>query len=155
MQVNPSTLLSSITGNTASILSSSATSVFNELIDDSKMLDSQYELLQGKWPEKFDEVILILPDANGISDLLLYSLGLRDSDELEDMISKIMKDEEVKNENKPLEFSYDELMNIQLKLVDATDTYQYNKKYKIYESMTDEFHFILMILTQKNCLLIF
>lgn len=119
------------------------------------MLDSQYELLQGKWPEKFDEVILILPDANGISDLLLYSLGLRDSDELEDMISKIMKDEEVKNENKPLEFSYDELMNIQLKLVDATDTYQYNKKYKIYESMTDEFHFILMILTQKNCLLIF
>ena len=138
MQVNPSTLLSSITGNTTSILSSSATSVFNELIDDSKMLDSQYELLQGKWPEKFDEVILILPDANGISDLLLYSLGLRDSDELEDMISKIMKDEEVKNENKPLEFSYDELMNIQLKLVDATDTYRYNKKYKIYESMTDD-----------------
>lgn len=142
MQVNPSTLLSSITGNTTSILSSSSASVFNELIDDSKMLDSQYELLQGKWPEKFDEVILILPESNGISDLLLYSLGLRDSDELENMISKIMKGEEVKNKNNPLEFSYDELMNIPLKLIDATDTYQYNEKYKIYESMVDDATFM-------------
>lgn len=144
-QLNPSTMLESFGGN--SMMSSSTTSVsvmsvFNEMVDDKQMLESQYDVIAGKWPEKYNEVILVLPEANGISDLLLYSLGLRDSDELENMISKIMKGEKVENNNKPLEFTYEELMNIPLKLVDATDTYKYNSKYKIYEDMTDNEDFM-------------
>ena len=65
-----------------------------------------------------------------------------DASALEDMISKIMQGEKVENKNKPLEFTYEELMDIELKLIDATDTYKYNKKYNIYENMTDDKEFM-------------
>lgn len=142
-QLNPSTLLSTFTGNMSSMSVAGTTmSVFNEMIDDMDALKSQYDVLAGKWPEKLDEVILILPEANSISDLLVYSLGLRDGDELEDMISKIMEGKKVENTNKPLEFTYEELMQIPLKVIDASDTYKYNKKYEIYESMVDDADFM-------------
>ncbi|MBQ8558694.1 MAG: FtsX-like permease family protein [Tyzzerella sp.] len=135
-QLNPSKLLSSLGAST--MMSSSTTSVFTEMIDDQKMLEEQYNVLAGKWPESYDEVILVLPEPNGISDLLLYSLGLRDSNELQDMLTKIMAGEAVENTSEPLEYTYDELMNISLKLVDASDTYKYNETYNIYESMTED-----------------
>ncbi len=138
-QLNPSKLLSSLTGGMSSMAVAGTTmSVFNELLDNKAMLQSQYDVVAGKWPENLDEVILILPDPNRITDLLLYSLGLRDGDELEDMIAKIIEGEKVENTTKPLEFTYEELMNIPLKLVDASDTYKYNSKYEIYESMTSD-----------------
>ena len=145
-KLNPSTLLSSLSGgsmDTSTMSMAGMTmSVFNEMIDDKETLKSQYEVLEGKWPEKYDEVILVLPEANAMPDLLVYSLGLRDSKELEDMIAKIMKGEKVENNNKALEFSYEELMNMQLKLINPTDTYKYNKKYKIYEDMSDDEKFM-------------
>ena len=140
-QLNPSTLLSKLSGGSmlsSSSIATSTMSVFNEMLDDREMIESQYDILAGRLPENFDEVILILPGENEISDLLAYSLGLRDSKELENMITKILAGEAVENKNEPLELTYEELMNIPLKLVDATDTYKYNSKYKIYESMTDD-----------------
>lgn len=140
-QLNPSTLLSSMSVSSlmsSSTLVGSKLSVFNEMIDDKKMIDSQYNVIAGKMPEKFDEVILVLPNENEISDLLAYSLGLRDNEELKDMISKIMMGETVESHNEPLELTYEELMNIPLKLVNATDTYKYNSKYEIYENMTED-----------------
>ena len=146
-QLNPSTLLTTMSGgmmqNTSAMAMSGMTmSVFNEMIDDLDTLKLQYDLLKGKWPEKYDEVILVLPEANAMPDLLVYSLGLRDSEELEKMITKLMKGEKVENKNKALEFSYDELMNMSLKLINASDTYKYNKKYNIYEDMSDDKEFM-------------
>lgn len=139
-QLNPSTLLSYLSGGTSSslMLSSTGTSVFNEMIDDPEMLSEQYDVLAGRWPEKYDEAILVLPEPNGMSDLLVYSLGLRDNKELENMLSKIMAGEAVENTNEPLEFTYEELMQIPLKVVDASATYKYNEEYDIYESMTED-----------------
>ncbi len=84
----------------------------------------------------------MLPEANGIPDLLVYSLGLRDHDELKDMLSKIMAGEAVEEPSEPLEFTYEDLMNISLKLVDPSDTYKYNADYNIYESMTGDSTFM-------------
>ena len=139
-KLNPSTMLTSMTGGASSMMSIAGTSmsVFNEMVDDRQMLESQYKILQGRWPQNYDEVILILPEENSISDLLLYSLGLRDSKELENMISKLMKGEKVENTNTPLEFTYEDLMNISLKLVDGSSTYKYNEKYQVYEDMTGD-----------------
>ena len=140
-QINPSKMLSSFGGgmdNAAMMGTSMGMSIFNEMIDDKEMINAQYDVIKGRLPQNYDEVIIILPDANSISDLLLYSLELKDSRELQDMISKIMKEEKVENTASPLEFSYEELMNIELKLVDATDTYKYNSKYDIYESMVED-----------------
>ena len=140
--LNPSDFMASLMGSSSSLMSTGGFSIFSELVDNQEMIEGQYELIQGKWPEKYNEVILILPEKDSISDLLLYGLGLRDLDELEDMISKIINGEKVINENKPLEFTYDELVNLEFKLVDASSTYKYNDKYDIYESMTSDNEFM-------------
>ncbi len=141
-QLNPSTMLASMSGSSTMSSMSMGVSIFNEMIDDQETLKTQYDVLAGRWPKEYNEVILVLPEANAMPDMLVYGLGLRDVDELEDMISKIMEGKKVENKNKPLEFTYEELMNHELKLIDATETYKYNKKYKIYESMTEDKEFM-------------
>ena len=141
--LNPSDFMSSIMGGSSNLMSSmGGMSIFTELIDDQNMIEDQYELIQGKYPKEYDEIMLILPEENSISDLLLYGLGLRDLDELEGMISKIIDGEKVTNTSEPLQFTYEELMNLEFKLVDASSTYKYNEKYNIYESMTENTEFM-------------
>ena len=139
-QLNPSSLLSTLSGNSSMsmIMSSTGSSVFNELIDDKDIWEEQYEVLAGRFPESYDEVLLILPEANGMPDMLVYSLGLRDLGEMEKMIADIMAGKAVENNKKPLEFTYEELMNHPLKVVDSSAMYQYNEKYDIYESMAED-----------------
>lgn len=141
VQVNPSTMMSSMMGaNTATtaMMSTMSVSIFNEMLDDRETLESQYDVLAGRWPEKYDEMILVLPEPNGMSDLLVYGLGLREEKEFTDMIAKIMAGEKVENKNQPLEFTYDELMQLEYKLVNPTDNYKYNETFGIYESMKDD-----------------
>ena len=140
VQLNPNDFLSTLMGGSATTMSlmSSEMSIFSELVDDEKMLEEQYKVVKGRLPENYDEIVLILPSENKISDLLLYCLGVKDFEELEDMITKIMNGEKVINDSKPLEFTYEELMNLEFKLIDTTATYKYNKKYNIYEDMSDD-----------------
>ena len=142
IKLNPNDFFASLMGSSSSILTTGGMSIFSEMIDNQDMLDSQFNLIKGKWPTEYNEVMLILPDENTISDMLLYGLGLRDLEELEDMIAKIVDGEKVENKNKPLELTYEELMDLELKLVDATQTYNYNSKYDIYEDMTDDEEFM-------------
>ena len=140
-QINPSTTMSTMMGGSTSSLTSLAgmsVSMFNEMLDDREALEEQYRVLKGRWPKEYNEVILVLPEPNGMSDMLVYGLGLRDDQEFVDMVSKIMAGKPVENNNKPLEYTYDELLNLEYKLVDPTDTYKYNETYKVYESMTND-----------------
>ena len=137
-QLNPSTMLASMMGtsSTMTTMSGMSSSVFTEMIDDPETIHAQYDVLAGRWPEKYDEMVLILPEPNGITDLLVYSLGLRDDKELLDMISKIMAGEKVEEVNEPLEWTYEELMDLSFKLVNPTDKYKYNETYNVYEDMS-------------------
>ena len=140
--LNPSDFFSSLMGSSSSMMSVGVASVFMELVDNKEMVENQFELIEGNWPKEYNEMLLILPDEKSISDMLLYGLGLRDLDELEDMIAKIVDGEKVENKNQPLEFTYEDFMNLEFKLVDASETYKYNKKYDIYESMADDEDFM-------------
>ena len=135
--LNPSDFLSTLMGSSSSLMTGGIT-IFSELVDDKEMIEEQYDIIKGRFPKEYNEIMLVLPEENTISDMLLYGVGLRDQDELKDMIGKIVDGEKVKNENKPLEFTYEELMGIELKLVDPSTTYKYNSKYDIYEDMTDD-----------------
>lgn len=137
-QVNPNKLLTTISGMNTTLMAQSASSIFNEMIDDQKTLESQYDVLAGRWPNEYNEMILVLNNPNSINDMLVYSLGLRDNEELQDMLYKIMNDEKVENTNNPMTFTYDDFLNLEYKLIDSTDTYKYNSKYNVYESMTDD-----------------
>ena len=137
-KVNPSNLFSSMFSSNMMQSFSSYTSIYSEMLDNYSLLNESYDILKGRWPEKYDELVLVLPEANTISDLLVYSLGLRDINELSEMINKIMSGETVEINHEPLKLTYDELMKIDLRLIKQTDTYKYNNNYKLYEDMTED-----------------
>jgi len=144
-QLNPSGLLSALGGGSdisSMMMSTSGSSIFNEMIDDMDGIKENYDVLAGTWPENYDEAVLVLPEPNGMPDLLVYSLGLRDNKELESMLSKVMAGEVVERTEEPVDFTYEELMNLPLKVVDASATYKYNSEYDIYEDMSDDEKFI-------------
>ena len=105
-------------------------------------MNKNYDVLAGKWPENYDEVVIALSTPERISDFLLYSLGLRDTKELEDIMKKIMSGEKVDIKNDPIEMTYEELMQTDLRLINSSDMYKYNKKYKIYEDMSEDEKFM-------------
>ena len=140
-QLNPSTMMATLGGSSsmdsmAAMTGSSG--VFNEMLDDPSALKESYDVVVGTWPKKYDEVILVLQDPETIPDLLVYSLGLRNSDELISMISKIMAQEKVEEIDDPLTFTQEDLMNLEFKLIDASDKYKYNAQYNIYEDMSQD-----------------
>ena len=139
LKLNPNTLFSSIYGGSAvSGMYSQYASVFSQIVDDKDSLNEQYDILKGSWPEQYDEMVIVLSEPNSISDMLVYFLGLRDIQELYDMISKMMAGEKVESKSEPYEFTYDELMNLDLRLINQTDMYKYNSKYEIYEDMSED-----------------
>ena len=137
-KVNPSNLFSSMMGGNNSLMGSysSMASIFSQMVDNTKDIEDDYKVLAGRWPSNYDEMIIVLSEANSISDLLVYSLGLRDTDELTNMVTKIMSGEKVDVNNSPMTISYEDLMNIDLRLIIPIDTYQYNSKYNVYEDMS-------------------
>lgn len=137
-KLNPSTLFSTFYNSSMFSSYSSFGSIFSQMVDDYDSLNEQYDVLAGRWPNNYDEMIIVLSEPNGISDLFVYSLGLRDNDELTEMVTKIMSGETVNIDNKPLELSYDDLMNVTLKLVMPSDVYKYNNNYGVYEDMSED-----------------
>ena len=136
-KLNPSNLFSSAMGS-SSMMSSFSSSVFSQMIDDKETLNNSYDILAGRWPQKYDEMVIVLSERSTISDLLVYSLGFRDTEELNDIVKKIMSGEKVKIKNDAMTFTYEDLMNKELKLIMPSDTYKYNKKYDIYEDMSED-----------------
>ena len=142
-KLSPMNLFQSSFGNTR--IMSSATSIYSQMIDDKETLDKSYDILAGHWPENYAEMIIVLSDRNSISDLLVYALGFRDTSELAQIVAKIMNGETTEINNEPLNLSYEDLMNIDLKLIMPSDKYKYNEKYDIYEDMTEDKEYLTNI----------
>lgn len=149
-KLNPSSLMSTMYSSNMSMSISSFSSVFTQMIDDMDKLNGQYDVLEGKWPSKYNEMVIVLPDQYSIPDLLVYSLGLRDMDELTDMITKVMSGEDVKISHESYSFTYKDLMNIKLKLINQYETYKYNSKYNIYEDMTDDEEYMMALYNRSE-----
>ena len=132
-QINPSSLFESL-------MSTSATgmSIFQEIPGNEKLMKESYTLLKGKYPKKYNELMIVLPDEDHISDILLYSIGLKDSTNVDNMISKIMAGEKIDSTGKEKEISFDELLNVDMRLILSADKYRYNSKYNLYEDMTED-----------------
>ena len=128
VKVNPSTVLETIgmTNSYSQMMSSSSmmgnNNVWEELIDNDELLKSQYDLLAGFWPTKYNEVVLIVGKNNEISDYTLYSLGLKDQNELKSKMKAIQNGEKVEPGEETV-YSYDELLNLSYKLVLNSDYY--------------------------------
>ena len=141
-KLNPSSLMSTMYSSQATSFISSfsmgGNSVFSEMPQNIDSYKEQYDVLMGRWPERYDELLLVLSEPNSISDLLVYSLGLRDTSELRTIITNVMSGEESGIRNTPREYSYEDLMNIDLRLIEPTDVYRYNVRYNVYEDMSGD-----------------
>ena len=137
LQANPATLFDELMGNSF-MASYMATDVFYEMIDNREMLDSQYEVLRGRWPEKYNELIVVLQDPSQITDYMAYTVGLKDADLLDSVLEKMMAGELVESVSDTEEWTYDDLMNLNLRLTDVSDLYQYNSEYDLWEDMSEK-----------------
>ncbi len=135
-QLNPSTMFDSIYGegatSTSSAMSSgmgmgmfSNSSVWNQLLGNQQVLDEQYNVLAGHWPENYNEVVLVADKNNEVDDYTLYSLGLKDPEEVRTLFKKMMVGESYETE-KDTSYTFDEILDTEFKLVMPTDMYKYN-----------------------------
>ena len=143
LRVSPGSIMQSyMSGFQQNNFSMMNTDVFFQMMDNEELLKSQYKVLAGKWPEKYDELLLVLDSEDQINDYIVYTLGLRDPQELKDMINDVMSGEEVENTNKRLEWTYDDFIDMEFALVHSCDTYRRNSQYAVWESMTDDDDFM-------------
>ena len=129
VQVNPSTVFENLgladsTSAGFSMMSTmSEVNSWSELTDSEEMMKSQYELLYGKYPENYNEVVLVMDKNNEVSDYALYSLGLLDQAELKNSVQKIMGGKEIEKKERHI-YNYDEIVGLKYKLLLNTDYYQ-------------------------------
>lgn len=149
LQVNPAQVMDTMgisMGNMSEIaptgpMGAPSYDIWSQLPAEKKLLDTQYDLVNGRFPESPEEVVIIT-DVNGtISDYALYALGILDQTELKDMMTKAMKGEELKA--KEIEkYSYEDLTNLKFKLLLNTDYYEKNENGS-FEDMSDDEDYIL------------
>ena len=142
-QVNPDTSFSSL-GISSSMSSNSlmsasmSTDVFYEMPSDESLYLDQYDVKAGRWPENYNECVLVLTGSGSMSDFMLYTLGLRDPAELQDMVEQFAAEEDVTTPNDITDPSYDDILNVSFKLVDAADYYQYDGEHGVWLDKTDD-----------------
>lgn len=105
----------------------SAMDVWEELLPDedgtgiSPLLKLQYDVLYGRWPESYDEVVLIVSENNEISDLVMYAMGLKTEQEMTDAMQAAMNQETI--EKSDANWSYEELCGQSFQLILPFETY--------------------------------
>lgn len=137
VRVNPSTVMNAFgmgdmieaQNNSAmsSVFGSSMmtnTDVCFEMLDNQQLLESQYDLVKGSWPKQYNEVVLVLKEDGRIDDYTLYSLGLKDQSELKDKWKAVENGEKLDENQESISYSYDDLLNLQFKLLLNSDYYQ-------------------------------
>lgn len=137
-KVNPTTVFDSIGMNTSGISSAynsylSNYNVFYEMLNNQELLEQQYNLVDGRWPTKYNEVVLTVDKNNRISDYTLYSLGILDQEELKEQFNNMTTGKEVNFEK--TSYTTDELLNLSFKLVLNTDYYK--KDHGIWVNMSN------------------
>lgn len=123
------------TGSASDMVSMSSSSVWTELVGDRDYINDSYDVLYGHLPENKNEVVLIVNDKNQVSDYTLYSLGLRDVDQLKEYFESAQKAVAEGKENEyKLEtrnYTFEELCNQTFSVLTDADYYNYDDEKKL------------------------
>lgn len=147
VQVNPSTVLDTIgmgqlsgmSGSSmmnSSMMGGGSWDVWSELIGNRTLLESQYDVIAGRWPDAYNEIVLIVDENNEISDYALYALGLKDQNEVADTMTRLAKGEEVVSYK--TEYTYEDILDLRYRLIVNTDFYSYNEENDCYTDVRDD-----------------
>ena len=142
-QVNPDKSfdalgLGSSSGSNSMMSSMMSTDVFYEMPENTGLYENQYDVKAGRWPKSYNECVVVLTSSGGISDFMLYTLGLRDSMELDDMIQQFINEETVEVPDNMGTYDYEDLLGIRFKLVNSADYYEYDSQYEVWRDKSDD-----------------
>ena len=93
----------------------------NGLVSD--LVQQQYDVLYGSWPQNYDETVLIVDENNEVSDMVLYALGLKSSSEMLSAMTNYMKGEQV-DTTKMESWSYADVCQKTFSLILPADCWQ-------------------------------
>lgn len=127
LQVNPNSVMEKIGFNEdQTSMTMMEYDVWTELMNNQKLLETQYDVVAGSWPKNYNEVVLMINENNEVSDYTLYALGLRDQKDIEGLLKKVMAGEEFDAKTgDPI--AYDDIVGLEFKLVLNTDYYKKEK----------------------------
>ena len=151
LRVNPTTVLDSIgmgTNGISNVYSGmmSDNDVFYEMIDNDKLIKKQYNLVAGKYPKNYNEVMLLVDENNQVPDYTLYSLGILSQDTLKEQFNNMISGKEVKFEK--VSYKPDEIIGLKYKLVINPDFYQ--KVNNVWINKSDDTEYMKKIINESE-----
>ena len=153
IQVNPSTVMSTMGMDSMMSMYDTMSSMsamgamggtemdaFCELLDNQELLESQYEVVAGKWPESKEELIFVITEKNYIVDTALFTLGLKD----QELLKNFTEAKEIEDDGRT--FTYEDLLSQTYKVVLNTDFYSYNEELGYWEDFSESSSYLETIL---------
>ena len=113
--------------------------IFTQLPEDESLYVSQYDIMAGRWPKTFNECVLILSRSGHISDFTLYTLGLKNASELDEMMKAFSEGKVVDvHESQSRVFDFEDFLGIEFKLINPSMCYTYDEEYKVWTDKTED-----------------
>ena len=158
-QVNPDSTLSALgissSSSTNELMSSMMnTSVFYEMPQTPDLYQSQYDVKAGRWPEAYNECVLVLDSAGRVTDYALYAMGLRDNAELDKMVQQFAQNQNVTLPEDFKTYSYSDFLGRTFQLIDSADRYVYDETYSVWRDKSDDADYMKQVVAEGDTLTI-
>ena len=150
-QVNPDKSFAALgfsTGGYGSSLMSSLTSTdtFHLMPEDESLYKTAYDVKAGRWPEKYNECVLVLSGTSRVTDMALYTMGLKNPARLDEMLRLAVEGGTPETDIGELQFDYADFLGISFKLIAASDRFSYDDEYGVWTDRSDDETFMRSLL---------
>ena len=126
------------------------TSVFYSLPRNEGLYDTQYDVKAGRWPEHYNECVVVLAADGSVTDYALYSMGLRDSAELDKMVQQFAQNQNVDLPEDFHAYRYEDFLNIRFKLANPAQRYVYDDAHSVWVDKSDDKPFMQELLANSE-----
>ena len=140
-QIFPDSSLSVLNNTTsaAGIVSSMTNqSVFTEMAEEPSLYEDQYDVKAGRWPESYNEAVLVLNSDGSISDYALYILGIEDDSVMMRFLQEYAKNKNTQAPTGYGTYPYDTFVGLKYKIVTSSDYYVYDEERQIWRNRSDD-----------------
>ena len=148
IQVHPNSSLSFLGLNSSLAMSSSyfnMTDVFHLMPEERSLYEDQYDVLAGRWPENYTEIVLVLTQSGKVSDMSLYSMGLKDHTILEEMIETVINGGNVDNSGENAKYAYEDFLGVTFRLACKSELFTYDDAHKVWTDHSDDAEYLKSI----------
>jgi len=155
-QINPDSIFSGFMGGQENMAAAGGMfmptmNVFFELPNNPALYESQYEVVTGHWPEKHDEAVLVVSHSERITDFMMYSMGLRDREEMRAMLDAVMNRQDIEIEISESQgvYTYDTFLNLNFKVVHPADLFQFDHLFDVWVDKTGDDEFMEVLIKES------